>query len=585
MKSLRIWRSYNSDFGKLLKSPDDLKDETVTASTAYTDDVLSEIAGNGFNAIWVHGLLQNIVPSEVFPEFGKNSSVHIENMSMLIDRASKYGIKVILYMQPPRGIDEKNPFWQKHADAGGVRCRFTTDDGYKVIMRALCTSTEKVKSYLRLSSERLAKELPGLGGVILITAGEYPSHCYGRFGFGDNLLRKGSKNAIGCRRCIKRHPTDVVTEIIRLVHSGIRGVSSKQDIIAWNWSWTLYEKSPCPTIIKNLPEDVILLTGFERGDTKIILGKERLIDEYSLAFIGPSKRFTRTYNIAKKQNIKIMAKLQIGTTHELATVPNLPLIGNLYEKARQLRKKGIYDFMGCWNFGNMFSANTVAFNTFMSCKKLTDKKSALKSFAENYFPGCQADIITEAWDKFAGAMENYPFSVPFLYNSPLNYSLAYQLKPGPLSNCPAGRSWQMDQRGDNLESSLKQFCLSEVLKGLREVMRQWKEAARLLSRGLAPSNCLNAKKEESNAWLCYHIFRSAWNTYRVYRLRDKWSSKKITQYCRIVKDESANLNAVLPIVEGDWRFGFHSEAHAYMFDRISIKKKIDALKKQMRKYP
>ncbi len=29
-----------------------------------------------------------------------------------------------------------------------------------------------------------------------------------------------------------------------------------------------------------------------------------------------------------------MTKLQFGTTHELASVPNLPLIGNLYEKAK-----------------------------------------------------------------------------------------------------------------------------------------------------------------------------------------------------------------------------------------------------------
>jgi hypothetical protein len=37
------------------------------------------------------------------------------------------------------------------------------------------------------------------------------------------------------------------------------------------------------------------------------------------------------------------------------------------------------------------------------------------------------------------------------------------------------------------------------------------------------------------------------------------------------------LKKVLPIVEADKRFGYHSEAQAYMFDATSIKAKIGKL--------
>ena len=69
----RIWRSPFSDFGKTLDDRSGLRNETVTANSVYTSEVLAGIAGSGCNAIWVHGLLRTMVPSSVFPEFGTHS--------------------------------------------------------------------------------------------------------------------------------------------------------------------------------------------------------------------------------------------------------------------------------------------------------------------------------------------------------------------------------------------------------------------------------------------------------------------------------------------------------------------------------
>lgn len=580
---LRIWSSPYSNFGKLLKTPNDLQDETVTAVKVYTDKVLSEIAQGGFNAIWVHGILKNIVLSEIFPEFGQNSSLHLRNMRALIKRAKKNGLKVFLYMQPPRALDAKSIFWKTHPDVAGEKIKFTTDDGYKITMYSLCTSTQKVKDYLRLSSARLVKELPGLGGVILITASEYPSHCYGRCRIMVDETGGKQMVSINCFRCRSRQPTDVITEIIQLIRDGIRNIYSVPDIIIWNWSWTNYERDPCSTIIRNLPKDVILMAGFERGGTKFILGKKRPIGEYSLSFRGPSKQFMRSYRLARKQGIEVMAKLQIGTTHELATVPSLPLVGNIYEKARFIRTKDLFGFMGCWNFGNMLSANTAGFNTFLSARRYKIKKQALSSFAKTYFPGCRVNLIVKAWEQFAKAMDNYPFSVSFLYGSPINYSLAYRLQPGQAASQPAGRSWQMDKRGDYLEYSIGEFNLIEIIRSLGIIMRGWKKATSLLTEGLVSSGCRHAQQECDNAWVCYHIFRSTWNTYRAYRLRRRWNDSKIIQYRRIIKNELSNLRQVLSIVERDSRFGFHAEAQAYMFDAKTIERKIRVLNKQIKK--
>ncbi|MBN1864108.1 MAG: hypothetical protein JW808_04340 [Victivallales bacterium] len=581
MDSIRIWRSPLSRFGTFTKELDKLEaNETFTASKVYSHEELSKIAKSGFNAIWVHGLLRNIVKSEVFPEFGRNSKLHLENMNDLIARADKHGLKVFVFMQPPRGIWAGSGFWKKHPYVAGCTEKLQDEDGGDLEVKCLCTSTPEVKKYLETSAAALARGLPGLGGVILITASEYPAHCWSRRGLIADEWGHLSQMDIECPRCAKRHPVEVVGEIIRLVRDGIRSISDEMEIVSWNWSWTAYEKDPSPTIIKNLPEDVIYMADFERGDEKVILGKKRPIDEYSLSFVGPSKRFAASTKIAREAGKRCMAKLQFGTTHELATVPNLPVIANIFEKVKYLRGNDIADFMGCWNFGNMITANTAAFNYFLTDEEpLEGKKSALENFASGYFPGCDPKGVARAWLKFSEAMDSYPFSIPFLYSSPINYTLAYPIRPGQPDNIPCGRSWLLDKtRGDSLEKSLEGYTLDEVIEGFEIIQKKWMAGLEILENALGNSQAQRRHEELSTARTCYHVFRSICNTYRAYRLRKGWNDRSIKRFMQIVDDEIENLEGVIPVLGKDPRQGFHGEGFGYMFDVESAQKKLDNLK-------
>jgi hypothetical protein len=579
MDNPRIWRSHLSRFGNFTKELDVLNEnETITANKAYTDEELSKISESGFNAIWVHGLLRNIVKSEVFPEFGKNAIVHQKNMNELIRRAAKYNIKVFIYMQPPRAIWSGADFWKQHHNLAGST-ETLTHEGEELEVKCLCTSTSKVKKYLKTSAATLAKKLPGLGGIIMITASEYPAHCWSRRGLIADAFGHYNQIEIECPRCAKRKPGDVVNELIQLIRDGMRSVSNEMKIICWNWSWTAYEKDPSPTIIAKLPKDVIYMADFERGDEKLILGKKRKIDEYSLSFSGPSKRFVDSTKLAKKLGLKTAAKLQFGTTHELATVPNIPLIGNIYNKVKYLRENGINAFMGCWNFGNMITANTTAFNHFLTCENLKKKKNALSEFATKYFQNCDAKLAGEAWLIFSTAMDSYPFSIPFLYASPINYTLSYSIKASQADKIPCGGSWFMEPiRGDCLDKSLEGYTLDEVIKGFDIIHRKWKIGLDLFEKALENSNGIHKAEEISTARTCYHVFRSVWNTYRAYKLRKNWKDKNLLPFLMIVKDELENLQEVLPIIKNDSRQGFHGEAFDYMFNAKSISKKIKQLK-------
>lgn len=581
MESIRIWRSPYSRFANFVKFADDRNDETVTANQVYTDETLEKISENGFNAIWLHGLLRNLVPSSVFPEFGKNSALHLQNLKDLITRAKKYGIKVFIYMQPPRGLEEDHPFWETHSDVSGHPIFAHTDDGKKIPMRSLCTSTEKVQDYLRKSSAELASELPELGGVILITASEFPSHCYGKVGIIDD---KGipTGNVPQCPRCVEKSPIEVITEIIQCIRDGIRLKSADIKVIAWNWSWSFFEAFPCHNFISNLPDDIIFMAGFERGGEKVILDKSRYINEYSITYSGPSEQFVEETDLAKNHGLEVMAKLQFGTTHELATVPNLPLIGNLFDKTSGMHRLNIPHFMGCWNFGNMLTANSAAFNFFLSHPELTDKNRALTEFATMYFPGCDSILVLQAWEQFSNAGDYYPFNTPFTYNGPINYSVIFPIYPGPLNDIPCGRSWMFDSpRGDDLSSSIYEFTLDELITGMGKVSEEWFPGLTFLKQGLKNCEHIHAKEEISSAAGAYHSFRSVWNTYRSYRLRLEWDESKRNDYLMIAENEIRNLKEFLPYVEADERLGYHGEAFGHMYKPDMIKEKISLLGKQL----
>ncbi len=583
MDTIRIWRSPYSPFGQRKRLEIDRESETFIAEQVYTDEELSGIAEAGFNAIWVHALLHQVVNSPVLPELGVNCEIHLNALRKLITRAAEHGLKVFLYMQPPRALPTDHPFWKKHPEVGGhIEEKLSADDSSEAVdYRCFCTSQVIVKKYLRSASEILARELPGLGGIIMITASEYSSHCIARCGNTLGSMGEIIKVETTCPRCAEREPAEIISEIITLMRDGIRAVSDEMEILAWNWSWSFYYNRPCREVIERLPKDVILMAGFERGGAQDYCGhKNAVVDEYSISYAGPSEQCREAFAVANECGLRTAVKLQFGTTHELATVVSLPLIGNLFRKADFMRSNNMAGFMGCWNFGNMLSTNTAAFNYFLSKEAPLDEVEALKAFAESYMPGCKADEVIKAWYAFAEAMLNYPFGIPYLYAGPTNYSLAYTPHPQALNKIPAGRAWLDDKRGDDLSGCLKDFTVDEIIAGFEKLYLMWSDGVSMLEKALSGCASANAVNELNNAKVCSAVFHSTWNTFRFYKLRLDWSEDKIEEYKNIAKDEIAVLEAIKPVVASDKRFGYHSEAHAYMFNEEMIEEKIKNLKTQ-----
>jgi hypothetical protein len=128
------------------------------------------------------------------------------------------------------------------------------------------------------------------------------------------------------------------------------------------------------------------------------LGKVRTVFDYSLAYVGPSKQFAEmTERCARKG-----AKLQVGCSHEDASVPFIPVPSNLYEKYRFLHSSDVTAVMQCWYFGNYpgimnKAAGELSFDDFTD-----DEDTFLRKLAKPVWKD-DADKVAQVWKKFSDA--------------------------------------------------------------------------------------------------------------------------------------------------------------------------------------
>ena len=570
---LRIFRSPKADF----------KRDAELADEVYTEDALKALADAGFNAIWVRAICRELLKNPKYPAFGQGSEKSLASLNRVIERGARCGMQLVIYCQEPFGLDVDDPFWEQHPDMAGA----TWDHNYGSVdkplyMRAMCVSSEPVRELLTVSCEELLRRVPGVAAVITITASEYMSHCYSHYA--TNPPPNPKRPPLDCPRCRERPATDVVVDVLHCMRQGMNAADASVPLIAWNWSWCMYEPDPQPNIISRLDPGIDVLADFERGDVKTDpTGRKIEINEYSLSFAGPSERFTKTRQAALDHGCRVYAKLQLSTTHELGSVSNIPLINNIYGKAKAFRELGLSGFMGCWNFGNELTLNTDAFNFFLSPDCPQDRTKALTALARRAFPGCDPPAILAAWTKFSEAFDYYPFSIPFLYWSPMNYALALPMRPCPTHDKRIGRSWLLDPRDDNDDpaASFGPFTPEDIADRFATMVGLWGEGLAAYERGLNPATG-DKDKELGAARAVYASVRSIRNYYRLHLLKRVWRDDFLPQFQEIVEDEAGVLEDAIPVYENDPRQGFHSEAHGYMVTPDLMRRKRDMLLTHLR---
>ena len=461
----------------------------------FPEEYLNRIAHQDADGIWIYTLLQDLVPSPVFDGMGVGSEQRLRHLREIVRRAERHGLKVYLYFNEPRA--QFLPFFDKYPQVKGQPEGNTA---------ALCTSTEQVQQHLRGSCKKLFQEVPGLGGIFVITASENLCNCYSH--------ARGGVTA--CPRCSKRTVSDVIAESIRCMAEGVWAAAPGAQVIVWDWSWhSLFGEAVPGDIIKKLPKGVGLMADFERG-TRIVRGDVPMnVEEYSISTIGPSPRAKLRAQQAAESDLKFFAKVQLSTTWECGTVPFIPVPNLIARKAIAMRDIGVRGAMETWTIGSYPSPNTEAFAVAQWNPQFSEQE-VLKYVAERRYGVEAADDVVRAWTKMSDAFAEFPFSSS-PYASPLQHgpSMPWYAKQIPR---PYGHASLFNPK-DDWRDWTPPYSQELMAKLLRALSAKWEDGMADFKKAMEcmpKSRRSTAERDLGVAWMVDYTYRAYANALHFY---------------------------------------------------------------------
>ena len=552
-----------------IKRPPFNRDELMDDVDYYPDEYLNRLAHEGINGLWLTVELRNIVKTS-FNERDKDAPRRIAKLRRTVDKCRRYGIRTWVFCIEPRWLEDGDPLLAKFpADA--------LSPAAWGMGKVLCTSHPLVRQYVEEAFRDLFREVPGLPGVLNISHGERPTTCLSKISAVDG-------SGCACPRCAKLAPWQIHWNTASAVVKGMRAVSPQAEFLSWFYQpYVEHERAPWVSdVARHLPDGVTMLYNFESGAIKNQLGRYRPGGDYWLSYTGPAPAFEQVAAASREANGKIGAKIQVGCSHECATVPFVPVPGLLYRKYRAMKAARCSTVMQCWYFGNYpgvmnKAAGELAFSDFSE-----DEASFLMKLAKPDW-GEDAAAMAKLWKDFSDAYANYPLSNDIQYYGPFHAGVAWPLLPN-VELRPLGRTWKPQDApsGDAIGECLENHTLEEAAM-LADRMRKGAEArdasggdllAALEKRYVGNRDRLRDLGVVKALKL---LFASGADIFEFYRLREvavaasRYDGRKpqalkaLAGMRECVVREQAVTAAMLPLAEDDSRLGFHSEAEAHQF--------------------
>jgi len=516
----------------------------------YPDAYLNRLAHDGVNGLWIFLQLKDLLPSRIVPEYGQDSGKMLEKLRKITEKCARYGIRVYGLGVEPYSTHQNTVLAEKHADMLGSE--FWVGE-----QKAVCPCTEKGKAYIEECMYTLFTLIPKLAGFIGITLGEAVAGCGS----------VATKEEIDCPHCRAKGLTKprALAETERLLKQGMQKANPDAEFISWTYAmrgWTNeMQAEHCAVRDKSIP----LMNNFEDKGTAIQLGKPRTTLDYWLSFAGPGEVFQ---NAAKHcMDVPLYAKIQVCSSHELATVPFVPVPGILYDKYRSMHEMRVEGAMYCWFFGNYPSlmnraAGELGFSPFPETKE-----GFLQKLANLYTDEEHAKTLVEAWLCFEKGYTLCPYNVAFAWFGPLNDAPARPLHLLPIDvSVPSNWLLEETSEGDRFgEFTGMTHSPEEAEKLLSEMEKHWKKGLDLLVTIPCPYEMRTVSEAISI------LIGSAKNILSFYLLRNQLGyregdAKEVLCLMEgIAKEEIKNSKALAQLCEKDMRLGYHSEAVGYKF--------------------
>ena len=560
--SNRISRCF---FGPI-KRPPFFRDELADDVDYYPEPYLDRLAREGVNGLWLTIEFADF-SKEPTGDWPEGAQRRLAKLRRTVEKCARHGIRIWLFCIEPIEQDfRRSPLALKHPDWIGCT--------YDNLMGTMCASHPGVQKYIENTVRDIFTAVPGLGGIINISNGEKVTSCLSIVETTKHPCRTV------CARCGDVPLAELLHRVNRAFVRGIRAAGSDAEFISW-----VYKSAPVASLpdwviaaAGTSPDGVIQQVNFETGIVVEQEGRRHIGGDYWLSQPGPSSAFVEAAKAAKDGGRRISAKIQVSCSHEIATIPVLPVPGLLYRKFKGMREQGVTDAMYCWYFGSAPGLMNKAAGelAYVDFGKEDEQTFLLRLAADDW--GEDAAVMAEIWKACSDGFVHYPVSNHVQYYGPYHQGVVWPLR-ADIEMRPLGDSWMPNQpaAGDMIGECLADFELQEALSlaqkmcaetekvvpGLESLERKYAEdAERSLDLGLV------------RAFLCH--LEAARNVFEFYSLRrDAVTSarrgetepalRSLARMREIVLREKVISETMKRLCERDARLGFHSEAESYLY--------------------
>ncbi|MBN1197808.1 MAG: hypothetical protein JXA23_00555 [Bacteroidales bacterium] len=577
-------------------------DELMDDVNYYPDQYLNRIAHEGVNGLWLTVDFRDLVSTKFIPEAGKDAEKRLTKLKQTVNQCLRYGIRTYIFIIEPRAFGNQPPLYRdinvldQYPELGGVR---------RGNMVYFCPMTESSQQYLYQCVNTIFRAVPDLGGLINITHGERATTCL-------SAVPGSSQHEgmINCPRCSKKEPWEILYASLSAMEKGMHDAAPDAELISWLYHPQTERGDWVYEIPDHTPEGVILQLNFESGVTRTEFGKTLKGGDYWLATPGPSQNFERQAEIARESGTKVSAKLQTGCSHEVASIPYVPVPSLVYRKFSAMHRLGVTHAMLGWYSGH-YPGLMIKSAGLLSFEPLPPgEETFLQQLASIYWKEEDIPLVVEAWKNLAEGYGNFPLQNLMPYYGPMHDGPVRPLLLKP-ADAPLSPNWLLygpdfkpwppsgDRIGECLwgggnrmgESMANELTLEENVELSRRMSTTW-------DKGVAILNKLEPKyRDEPERIMDIGLakalgiqFRSGYNNLKFYMLREKMYRMEgmerldiLKQLGDIIRDELDLDKQLIKLCEKDSRLGFCSEAEGYKYFPEKIRWRMQQLKDALAK--
>jgi|GEM_PF-2413174 len=471
-------------------------DEILAEVHKFDDTYFSSVREGGFTAIWLRGQIRDLVTFAVAPHWDHQNAERMAALRNIVARGREHGVGVYLYVNEPKGFTKGDPIFDTYPDLKGPLDPLLshTVSAPEGVAYAFCTQCTFTEEYLAGGMEQIFSQCSDLAGVITITASEILSHCFSNVDERNLLNEEFKYREVACPRCRESSSIETVIDVMEKIHKGVRAASATARVVAWNWSWGMYEESPQKQIISGLPKDVTIMCDMQRGGSKTVDGIPMVVDEYSFSYLGPSPLFIETLKLTQSDERELWAKIMLNVTHEFLMVPYLPLPFRLAKKVIAVRDLGSRGLMGCWNYGG----DTTTWMARLGSRIFRDERFGVSSIdtevkrcAVAVYGEKRADAAYEAWSEFDRAFEYFSFDLRLIYFGPHMHGPGFEWV---FTREEIPMPWYFmkgaGRRGTKLSDCCDQLSPEQIIHLLDKLCERWKTGVEILARAFGVEEAL-----------------------------------------------------------------------------------------------